>query len=328
MIPRFAYNFGPYPNPNPDATRTRIEQHLQQLRAGFGGQRGCHSLGRSRLYRRVGRVAHVDQRSGHQPGGQGSHPCRHPAEGCPFVPHGGPALSLGHGAVEWPADHGQRGVFRHQPGSDRSHQDCFLASANDRGTWGRSGNPYDYDKAYVAANGRFAVVGGETCSVNPPRSDCPTALDELEYMHWSYLNLDYEPNVIQGFREWRFSDQIRQRLGYRFQLISAHYSGRTQPGATLQFDFQATNVGLRRCSTRARSLPFSAMAPTSTPHSSTSILGCGNLVLHHRQSDHYVTFERRTRRVFAVVVAPGSAISVETTLCSQCGLPIRGPETH
>jgi hypothetical protein len=124
-----------------------------------------------------------------------------------------------------------------------SHQDCFLASDTDWGTWGRSGNSYDYDKAYIAANGQYAVVGGETCNVNPPRSSCPTALYELQYMHWSYLNLEYEPSVIQGFKDGGCFDEIRRRLGYRFELASATYSSFVQPGTMLQLDFEVTNVG-------------------------------------------------------------------------------------
>ena len=66
-------------------------------------------------------------------------------------------------------------------GSDRSrigsHQDCFLASAGDWGTWGRNGvNTIAYDKAYALKTASIRVVGGETCNSNPPRSSCPTAL--------------------------------------------------------------------------------------------------------------------------------------------------------
>ena len=132
-------------------------------------------------------------------------------------------------------------------GSDRarigSHQDCFLASNDDLGTWGRSGNPYNYDKAYVANNGRFAVVGGETCNPFPPRSSCPTALYQLEYMHWSNLNLEFHATVIQGFKNGGCFDEIKRRLGYRYELESATYSTSTRRGGLLQFDFQVTNVG-------------------------------------------------------------------------------------
>jgi hypothetical protein len=242
MIPRFAYNYGPYPNSEPDATRARIEQHLQQLspvlaanedvilslEAGFIGAWGeWHTS-----------TNHLD-----------TDPASKAAILAAILSALPPSRMV---ALRYPSD---MELLNGPPitsseafsGSNHarigSHQDCFLASADDFGTWGRTGRPSDYEKTYVAANGRFAVVGGETCSVNPPRSDCPTALDEMAFMHWTYLNVEFEPSVIQGFKQGGCFDQIRRRLGYRFQLLSATYSGAPRRGTTLQFDFQVTNVG-------------------------------------------------------------------------------------
>lgn len=49
--------------------------------------------------------------------------------------------------------------------------DCFLASDDDFGTYQLAG-----EKDYAIADSSFVTVGGETCALNPPRSECPSAL--------------------------------------------------------------------------------------------------------------------------------------------------------
>lgn len=66
-------------------------------------------------------------------------------------------------------------------------------------------------------------MGGETCAINPPRSNCATALSEMKRFHWSYLNIDYNQDVINGFvREGCFVT-IQNGLGYRFELTNGTY---------------------------------------------------------------------------------------------------------
>lgn len=62
------------------------------------------------------------------------------------------------------------------------YNDCFLASKDDAGTYFPP--PIEYWKNFLAQDSLFTCVGGETCLVNPPRSDCPTALSELQMFHW------------------------------------------------------------------------------------------------------------------------------------------------
>lgn len=63
-------------------------------------------------------------------------------------------------------------------------------------------------------------MGGETCKLNSPRSDCSAALAEFKKLHWSFISLDYEPNVIESWRKGNCYTEIVNRLGYRFQLNS------------------------------------------------------------------------------------------------------------
>ena len=95
------------------------------------------------------------------------------------------------------------------------HNDCFLASESDSGTYGRGERSIGQEKAFVTSVGRHAPVGGETCSVNRPRSDCATALAELEQLGFSELNLGYHPGVLDSWRSGGCFDSIKSRFGYR-----------------------------------------------------------------------------------------------------------------
>jgi hypothetical protein len=97
------------------------------------------------------------------------------------------------------------------------HNDCFLANATDSGTFS---NPEEQRK-YLAEESKFVPMGGETCKLNAPRTDCSSAMLEMKEFHWSYLNLDYYPEVINGFREHDCLSEIEQKLGYRISLQSA-----------------------------------------------------------------------------------------------------------
>jgi hypothetical protein len=94
--------------------------------------------------------------------------------------------------------------------------DCFLASDNDSGTYQVPG-----EKEYAVADSAFTAVGGETCALNPPRSECASALAELELHHFSFINTSYNTAVIDSWRAGGCWDTIRCRLGYRL-VITGH----------------------------------------------------------------------------------------------------------
>lgn len=96
------------------------------------------------------------------------------------------------------------------------HNDCFLASDTDFGTYADKNNEYQY----LEQETKYLPMGGETCKLNSPRSDCSVALNELKKFHWSFISLDYEPNVIESWRKGNCYTEIVNRLGYRFQLNS------------------------------------------------------------------------------------------------------------
>jgi hypothetical protein len=120
------------------------------------------------------------------------------------------------------------------------HNDCFLASTSDMGTYA---SPVDTWKAYVAQEGKFTPVGGETCAVNPPRTDCPTALAELRAHSWTYLNEDYNKLVNDPWKTQGCYDTINKYLGYYFAVTRVLMSEKVRPGGILQVEFDVNNRG-------------------------------------------------------------------------------------
>jgi hypothetical protein len=80
---------------------------------------------------------------------------------------------------------------------------------------------------YLADDTTWVAMGGETCRVNRPRSECETALQELQMFHYTYLNQDYRPEVIDDWATHGCKTEMDKRLGYRLTLVSAF----TTPGA-------------------------------------------------------------------------------------------------
>jgi len=120
------------------------------------------------------------------------------------------------------------------------HNDCFLASDDDMGTYL---DPIEEWKGYLAEDGRFTPVGGETCAVNPPRSECESALEELARLHYTYLNAGYHQDVLASWEAGGCKDEIRGRLGYRFVLSEASWTARVRPGGKLHVLAALENAG-------------------------------------------------------------------------------------
>ncbi len=117
------------------------------------------------------------------------------------------------------------------------HNDCFLASSTDAGTYVSTTLEYPY----LEAETRYLPMGGETCAYNPPRSDCPTAQAELAQFHWSYLHRGYNLAVLNSWGDCL--DEITRRLGYRFELIEGTYDSTVAQGDNLNVTIVLRNVG-------------------------------------------------------------------------------------
>ena len=129
-------------------------------------------------------------------------------------------------------------------GSSRSrlghHNDCFLASSSDLGTYD---SPVESWKSYTATDTQYAPNGGETCKVYTARTNCTTALAELESRHFSYLNRAYQEAVINDWIADGCESTIRRRLGYRFFLSRVAHTPRVAPGGILGLEVDIKNRG-------------------------------------------------------------------------------------
>ncbi len=244
VILRFSYNFGPYPNSEPDASEAQIRTHLQQLQpvlarhadvitsfeAGFIGAWGEWHTSTNGLDTDPAAKARIrNDILAHFPSDR-MVALRYPSD---LRAINGSPIS---------ASEAFDGSLKARTGN---HQDCFLASdPDDWGTWGRDGvYSVEEDKQFIADNGLYAVTGGETCNLDSPRVSCQTAMVELSRFHFSYLNEDYEPGVINLFKQQGCFDEFRRRFGYRFVLRSATYPTSIGQGDSFNLQAIVANVG-------------------------------------------------------------------------------------
>lgn len=119
------------------------------------------------------------------------------------------------------------------------HNDCFLASDDDEGTYDNINSDY----AYLEQETKYTPMGGESCAVNAPRSQCPTALAELEKFHWSYANIDYHPGVLSSWQSGGCFSEVEKRLGYRFEMKTGTFPNAANIGGIMPITLKIANVG-------------------------------------------------------------------------------------
>ncbi len=66
---------------------------------------------------------------------------------------------------------------------------------------------------------------------------------DLERMHYSYLNAQYNNDVNNDWVDGACMDEIKKRLGYRISLINGSYTQTAMPGQQIQLDVQLNNTG-------------------------------------------------------------------------------------
>ncbi len=237
VILRFAYNEGPYPDSEPDAPLEWVLQHIEQVAPVL--------------------AAHEDVIALVQAGFIGAWGEWHTSTN-DLLPHKQTILSALLAAIP-PARSTQirYPLYKDEmygaalsereahDGGDKArvghHNDCFLASDTDQGTYPQ--DQVELWKQYVEDDTRFVPMGGETCQDNPPRSECPTALEELARLHYSFINYDYHPDVIASWQDGGCYDTIERLLGYRLQLVSADIAPAARPGGVFPLRVELRNTG-------------------------------------------------------------------------------------
>jgi len=97
--------------------------------------------------------------------------------------------------------------------------------------------------SYLANETMFLPMGGETCAVNVPRSECPTAIAEMEKFHWSFCLMNIIQMYLEDGKRRELFPKIENRLGYRFQLNAATFPEKAGVGGTLTLNLKIENKG-------------------------------------------------------------------------------------
>lgn len=117
------------------------------------------------------------------------------------------------------------------------HNDCFVASANDVGTYFSPA-----ERTFWEADTKYTVMGGETCG-ECQFSTGENAVKQMELTHWSYINRDYHQKVIASWIKDKHMDEIKRRLGYRLVLDKALFTEQPKAGTQFIASVQLRNVG-------------------------------------------------------------------------------------
>lgn len=134
------------------------------------------------------------------------------------------------------------------------HNDCFLASANDEGTYFDYGNSSTSEadattplRNYESFDTKYVAVGGETCSdAYTPQNECePTGIAKSEFakFHYSFLNAVYNLDLNNNWVSGGCMDSIKQKLGYRFVLRKATLPVSVNAGGSISINLTIDNIG-------------------------------------------------------------------------------------
>ena len=137
----------------------------------------------------------------------------------------------------------------HQPnpkGRLGGHNDCYLAGANDQGTY-RGQN----DRTYWSSESLYTIMGGETCGLSAychcdPQEDNSKAhgvLADMAINHFTYLNQSYHSSVIGRWRSEGCFEEIQKRLGYRYVLEKGQFTKNAAAGDSFRVVLDLRNDG-------------------------------------------------------------------------------------
>ena len=136
------------------------------------------------------------------------------------------------------------------------HNDCFLASPYDFGTFANyDQNTANIDvelaflRSYKADDSKYTVVGGETCfnDTSIPDRLCSAVMggradSDMDLFHYTYLNSDYN-NTVNNNWVGVCMDDIKKYLGYRLSITTATYQNLVNPGDEFAVNMDILNEG-------------------------------------------------------------------------------------
>jgi hypothetical protein len=98
------------------------------------------------------------------------------------------------------------------------HNDAFLSSNSDSGTFKNTTTEY----TYLDAQSKYTLCGGESNALFATKQDCSVVFNWLTRFHYNYLNFGYYPATLDLWKTGGCYDEIQRRLGYRFELVNSN----------------------------------------------------------------------------------------------------------
>jgi hypothetical protein len=254
LIPRFSYNFpsgGTYPFQDPDAPLARVLEHIGQLESllrdnadiitfmevGFVGAWGEWHSSTNNLVGYPERKVNDASRA----------IVNRLLEALPITR----TLALRYplhkqqlfGEAPLEESEAFTGTARARVGA---HNDCFLASDTDWGTYDENATIREATKSFLERDNRFLPQGGETCNNATdaqPYTSCENALKDLTRLRYNTLNRNYHEDVYARWNNEGCLEDIKKRLGYRFVLNDSQLPEMAKPGESLTFKLSIKNEG-------------------------------------------------------------------------------------
>ena len=125
------------------------------------------------------------------------------------------------------------------------HNDCFLSSPSDVGTYAED-TTAKVERAAMAVVTDTTFHSGEVCDAQKDslRKDCKDILREAATYHMSALNLDYYVAFHDNWKRQGCFDEITRKMGYRFVLKTAQLTKQSEGNYSL--DVVVENKGWAR----------------------------------------------------------------------------------
>jgi Domain of unknown function (DUF4874)/Domain of unknown function (DUF4832) len=107
------------------------------------------------------------------------------------------------------------------------HNDCFLSSPTDVGTYAEGATARNQQRATMAALTATTYFSGETCDADPEliRNGCGPILAEGPQFHLSALGQDYYTAFHDRWKRDGCYREIEDKMGYRLRIIEARIGG-------------------------------------------------------------------------------------------------------
>lgn len=127
------------------------------------------------------------------------------------------------------------------------YNDCFMSSSTDWGTYDNSSS-----RPFWQGDTRYTLMGGETCAVQyldekaktgPAYCDCEPSIRDMERYHWTYLNIDYNKDVLNVWKKGGCYKEVKKRLGYRIVVEKVLHTPSAKAGENFDLVIYFRNDG-------------------------------------------------------------------------------------